>query len=192
MKQASIWLLMTIGLLITLFCNNVRAQESKATQFGVKAGINFAELFGDDAIPESDRKVGYSFGTYMNFKLTKSLKLQPELILSLQGEKSENKGRYNISYLNVPVMLKWTEKRFYTELGPQLGIMTINTSKAVPQENLLEDFETFDLSINAGLGYEVFEDWTLGFRYCQGITNIVDGLDLKNSVIYMGVAYRVF
>lgn len=192
MKRASFRLLMATGLLVTLFCNHVLAQESKTIQFGVKSGINFAELFGDDAIPESDRKVGYSFGTYMNFKLTKDLKLQPELIWSLQGEKSESKGRYNISYLNVPIMLKWTEKRFYTELGPQLGIMTINTSKDVPQENLLENFETFDLSINAGLGYEVYEDWTLGIRYCQGITNIVENLDLKNSVIYIGIAYRIF
>jgi hypothetical protein len=166
--------------------------EISSDQYGVKAGINFAELFGEDAIPGSDRKVGYSFGIYGAFKISKTLKIQPEVIWSLQGEKSESKGRYDISYINFPVMLKWTEGRFYSELGPQLGILTINTSKSVPDSIRLENFETFDLSINIGAGYEVFEDWIIGLRYIQGITDIVADKDLKNSVIYLGVSYRIF
>lgn len=166
--------------------------ESDDAQYGIKAGINFAELIGEDAIPESDRKVGYSFGVYASYKLTKELKLQPELIWSLQGEKSPNKGRYDISYLNVPIMLKWTEGKFYSELGPQFGFLTINSSNAVPDDIRLTNFETLDFSINAGLGYELFEDLIIGFRYNQGLTNIVDGRDLNNSVLYFGVSYRIF
>lgn len=89
-------------------------------------------------------------------------------------------------------MLKWTEGRFYSELGPELGILTINTSKDVPDDIRLANFETFDFSMNVGAGYEVFEDWTIGLRYIQGLTNIVEGQDLKNSVIYLGVAYSLF
>ncbi len=136
--------------------------------------------------------MGYSFGAYASFKIAKDLKLQPEVIWSLQGEKSENKGRYDISYINIPVMLKWTEGRFYTELGPQLGLLTINTSKSVPEEIQLSNFEIFDFSINVGLGYEVFEDLSLGIRYMQGLTNLVQDRNLKNSVIYLGVAYQIF
>jgi len=176
----------------TLAQTNKTTKEGDKTKYGLKAGINFAELFGEDAIPESDRKVGYSFGAYASFKIAKDLKLQPEVIWSLQGEKSENKGRYDISYINIPVMLKWTEGRFYTELGPQLGLLTINTSKSVPEEIQLSNFEIFDFSINVGLGYEVFEDLSLGIRYMQGLTNLVQDRNLKNSVIYLGVAYQIF
>ena len=109
-----------------------------------------------------------------------------------RAKKSESKGRYDISYINIPVMLKWTEGRFYSELGPELGILTINTSKDVPDDIRLANFETFDFSMNVGAGYEVFEDWTIGLRYIQGLTNIVEGQDLKNSVIYLGVAYSLF
>lgn len=187
----------TIFFLCILNINLGLAQEEQKpdkekTHYGIKAGVNFAELFGDDAIPESDRKVGYSFGAYASFKLTKSFKLQPEVIWSLQGEKSEKKGRYDISYINIPLMCKWTEGRIYTELGPQMGLLTINTSKSVPDSIRLENFESFDFSVNVGFGYEVFEDWIVGFRYCQGLTNIVSGRDLKNSVIYLGISYRVF
>lgn len=69
--------------------SDLLGQESvgNSDQYGVKAGINFAELFGDDAIPESDRKVGYSFGIYGTFKISKAFKVQPEVIWSLQGQK---------------------------------------------------------------------------------------------------------
>lgn len=160
--------------------------------YGLKAGVNFAELWGEDALPESDRKVGYSFGVYASYKVSKELKIQPEVIWSLQGEKSKASGRYKISYINIPIMLKWKSDRFYTELGPQLGLLTINTAKSVPDELRLENFETFDFSFNAGFGCEVFEDWSLGLRYVQGFTDIVSGRDLKNSVIYIGLAYRIF
>jgi hypothetical protein len=165
--------------------------EEKA-QYGIKAGINFAELWGDDALPESDRKVGYSFGAYASYKLSKTLKIQPEILWSLQGEDSKESGRYKISYINIPVMLKWTEGKFYSELGPQLGLLTINTAKSVPEELKLENFETFECSANVGLGYKIAEDWTIGLRYIQGLTNIVENRDLKNSVVYIGLAYKVF
>ena len=176
---------------VCLFAQEKETVKQRA-EYGIKAGINFAELWGKDALPESDRKVGYSFGGYATYKISKGLKIQPEVIWSLQGESSEESGRYKISYVNIPVMLKWSEGKFYYELGPQLGVLTINTAKSVPDELKLENFETFDLSINVGLGYRLAEDWAVGIRYCQGLTNIANGRDLKNSVLYLGLAFRIF
>lgn len=168
------------------------AQETDKEQYGIKAGINYAELLGSDAIPESDRKTGYSFGVYGTFKLTPTLKLQPEVIWSLQGEKSEQNGRYDISYINIPLMLKWQQGRFYTELGPQLGILTINSGSSVPDSIRLTDFETFDFSLNAGAGWQFHRDWAIGIRYCQGLTRLVEGRELRNSVLYVGLSYRIW
>ena len=66
--------------LILLATFQVRAQDqpvagAEKSTYGLKAGINFAELWGDDALPESDRKVGYSVGAYASFKLSKDLKI---------------------------------------------------------------------------------------------------------------------
>lgn len=171
---------------------NEAAKEKQKEEYGIKAGINFAELWGEDALPESDRKVGYSFGLYATYKISKHLKLQPEVIWSLQGENSEKSGRYKISYINIPLMLKWNESKFYYELGPQLGVLTINTAKSVPEELKLKEFETFDFSLNTGFGFKLAEDWMIGIRYCQGLTNIVNDRDLKNSVLYLGLGYKIF
>lgn len=178
---------------IDLFAQNQEtANDKNEDHYGLKAGVNFAELWGEDALPDSDRKVGYSFGVYASYKISKEWKIQPEVIWSLQGEKSKESGRYKISYINIPVMFKWKSKNFYIELGPQLGLLTINTAKSVPDDLRLEDFETFDFSLNVGIGYEVFEDWSIGLRYAQGVTNIVSNRDLRNSVIYVGLSYRIF
>lgn len=166
--------------------------KNSGADYGIKAGVNFAELFGEDAIPESDRKVGYSFGAYASFKLFKDFKLQPEVIWSLQGETSEKKGRYDISYINVPILMKWTDGRWYTEAGPQIGFLTINTSKDVPDEIRLDNFETLDFGLNVGAGVQFWDDWGLGIRYYQGLLNLVENRDLKNSVIYLGLSYCIF
>uniref|UniRef100_UPI004047F2C1 porin family protein n=1 Tax=Roseivirga sp. TaxID=1964215 RepID=UPI004047F2C1 len=197
MKKRSNFLLLIVILVLCLTNTaHLFAQEKEiakqGAEYGIKAGINFAELWGKDALPESDRKVGYSFGGYASYKISKGLKLQPEVIWSLQGENSKDSGRYKISYVNIPVMLKWKQGKFYYELGPQLGLLTINTAKSVPNELKLENFETFDFTVNAGIGYNLAEDWTIGIRYCQGITNISSGRDLKNSVFYLGLAFRLF
>jgi hypothetical protein len=196
-RIASLRLIITIAILFlantnNLFAQDERVEEKNEAQYGLKAGINFAELWGEDALPESDRKVGYSFGVYASYKISKEWKLQPEVIWSLQGENSKESGRYKISYINIPIMFKWKSKKFYTEFGPQLGLLTINTAKSVPDDLQLDNFETFDFSLNAGLGYEIFEDWSVGVRYVQGVTNIVRGRDLRNSVIYLGISYRIF
>jgi uncharacterized membrane protein len=185
-----------VGILSMIFSFHSDAQDITSIKendhYGVKAGINFAELWGDDALPESDRKVGYSLGLYAAYKISKGLKIQPEVIWSLQGESSEESGRYKISYVNIPVMLKWNHDKVYYELGPQLGLLTINTAKSVPDELKLENFETFDFSVNVGIGYNLTEDWVIGMRYCQGLSNIAQGRDLKNSVLYLGLAHRIF
>lgn len=191
-------ILITLWILCLAGASPVFAQEKdtkkakEPVQYGLKGGVNFAELWGDDALPESDRKVGYSFGVYASYKLSKEWKIQPEVIWSLQGENSKESGRYKISYINIPIMFKWKSHKFYTEIGPQLGLLTINTSKSVPADLQLENLETFDFSLNVGIGYDIFEDWSIGLRFVQGVTPIVRGKDLRNSVIYLGIAYRIF
>jgi hypothetical protein len=110
-RTASLRLIIFIAILFlantnNLFAQDERVEEKNEAHYGLKAGINFAELWGKDALPESDRKVGYSFGIYASYKIAKEWKIQPEVIWSLQGENSKESGRYKISYINIPIMFK--------------------------------------------------------------------------------------
>lgn len=56
----------------------------------------------------------------------------------------------------------------------------------------LDNFEIFELVVNVGIGYEVFEDWMIGFWYLQVVINFIEGLDIKGSVFYVGIVYWIF
>jgi hypothetical protein len=181
-----------------IFALKTEAQEKVIDEqnewaYSLKGGINFAELVGDDALPLSRRKVGYSLGFAVSMPLKKGFYFSPEFLWSVQGESSESNGKYTLNYLNVPLLLKWKEKKFYSELGLQMGFITISSEDGVPEEyQLEEDLESFELALNAGVGYAIFEDLSIGLRYTHGITTIVEGYEIWNSVIYVGIAYKVF
>jgi hypothetical protein len=168
------------------------AQTWDDLRVGVKGGINFSRLSGADALPGFKRKLGYSAGVFLSYTLPKNLSAQMEFIWSLQGDDSGDKGRYDISYLNVPMMLKWGVRGFYVEAGPQVGFLTINSSSSVPDDLRFDDFESVDFSMSAGLGFELFQVWGIGMRYSHSLINVVEGMSLRNSVIYLGISYKVF
>lgn len=188
-------LIFRIALFSTFLLLSLRSEaQTKSLEYGLKAGINFAELYGADAIPESDRKVGYSAGFYGKLSLQKELNVQLELLWSLQGEEGGSEGRYKVSYLNLPFLLKWhdQESGFYSELGPQLGFLVINSSKNLAPELAVKELERLEVSLALGAGYKIDADWSVGLRYIQGISPLIAGKELYNSVLYLGFSYFLF
>lgn len=61
--------------------SNVNAQEVK---FGVKAGVNFASLGGDDA-SGFDGLTSFHVGALAEIGISEKFAIQPELVYSLQG-----------------------------------------------------------------------------------------------------------
>ncbi len=86
---------------------------SQELRWGVKGGINFANLRGDKtithyyegggkpiAIPGSNKgKVGFHIGAFAEYPINEKLTFQPELLISTQGAEFENKYySENIAY----------------------------------------------------------------------------------------------
>lgn len=110
-----------LALTILLFAGLTSAfaqNEDKLVRFGVRAGVNFQNLYGDTY---SGGKADYNFLTGFNAGVTADLLvtptffLQPALLFSVKGAKSENnsiKITQNTSYIELPVNLL-----FKPELG---------------------------------------------------------------------------
>lgn len=76
--------------------------QAQAT-FGLKGGLNYATIGGDDT-DEVDGRFGYHFGGMASFGLTESVFLQPEVVLSLQGASQNFMSETyfsNLTYINV-------------------------------------------------------------------------------------------
>ena len=180
----------------------MNAQEVK---YGAKAGLNLSNLAGD--VENADMKVGFQIGGFAEIKVSDKFSVQPELLFSTQGAKSEESysdmyGSITIdltqklNYLNVPVMAKYyVDKKFYLEAGPQIGFLLSAEQKAVAKgiyygESVYEtetvdnksSLNSTDFGINIGLGFNFTDKIGANLRYTSGLSDI-DKED-SNSEIY--------
>ncbi|HIB36970.1 porin family protein [Mesonia sp.] len=150
---------------------SANAQE---TSFGVKAGVNLANLNTDGDI---DGKTSFYLGAVAEFGLSESFALQPELVYSMQGA-----DELDLSYINIPVLAKYyLVEGLAVEVGPQFGFVVDD-----------EDTEAESIDFSAAIGAEYALDMGVFFqaRYNLGLTDVYDGIDSKNSVFQIGLGYK--
>lgn len=153
--------------------------QAQKLNLGIKGGINFADLNGDD-VDGADGRTGYHFGVTAELGLGDKLSIQPEAIYSAQGVK-DNNFDYNIDYINVPVLAKYyVVNNFSLQAGPQFGFK-------VNDKNV--DAEGFDLS--GAVGAEIKFGKIFGqARYNFGLTDVSDG-DAKNAVFQLSIGINL-
>ncbi|WP_300569036.1 porin family protein [Flavobacterium sp.] len=166
--------------------------NAQETKFGIKAGLNMANLSGD--IDDTSMKAGLHVGAFAEIKISDKFAVQPEVLFSMQGAKVDG-GDYAFNYLNIPVMAKFfVTEQFSLEAGPQIGFLM--SAKANPDEGDSVDVKEFltstDFGLNVGLGYDFTENFTAGLRYNLGLSNISDedNGDIKNNVFSVSVGYK--
>ena len=188
--------------------------NAQETKFGVKGGVNFANLSGD--IEDNSAKVGFNVGGFVEIKISDKFSVQPEFSFSTQGAKSEYsetfngstikyEDKLNLSYLNIPVMARfYVADKFSLEAGPQIGFLlsakakseaTDGTNSGSEEEDVKSSFESTDFGFNFGAGYDFTSNLSAGVRYNLGLSNVAkteagDDTKIKNTVLSVSLAYK--
>ncbi|MFC4817645.1 porin family protein [Flavobacterium sp. GCM10023249] len=167
--------------------------NAQETKFGVKAGLNMADLGGDDA-DGIDSKISFHVGGFAEIKLSDKFAFQPELVYSAQGGKVDG-GTYNFDYLNIPLMAKfYATEQFSIEAGPQVGFLMSGKIKPDSGDSVdvKDELKSTDFGLNLGLGYNFTENISAGLRYNLGLSQVVDAdnVDVKNNVFSLSVGYK--
>ncbi|WP_191859789.1 porin family protein [Hanstruepera ponticola] len=178
--------------------NSTNAQMD--VSFGVKGGVNFANLNGD--IEDNDMKVGFHVGGVAEIMFNEKMGFQPEILYSSQGTKFEEGGaklKYNLDYINVPLMAKfYPTKGFNIEAGPQVGFLVSSKAKyefnGDSETTDIEDLKSIDFGLNFGLGYKMDNGLNFGARYNLGLSNVNDAdnsddFKVSNGVIQVSVGF---
>ena len=190
------------------------AQDAvKATsevKFGAKGGVNFANVVGDDA-GDANMFVGFNAGFFVEIPVTDKLTIQPEILYSAQGSKSEGplvidgslydvKATMKLNYINIPVMFKYNVvEKFSLEAGPYVGFLTTAKMKVdvdgygSATEDMKDLVKSTDFGVALGMNYDFSDVIFANVRYQGGLTQIGDtgeGDNIKNSVFQLGLGFR--
>ena len=180
-------------------------------QAGLKAGLNLANLSGDD-IENTDAKTSFAFGGFFCYQFSPMFAVQPEVYYSMKGatQKMDFEGEtvditYSLDYIEIPLLVKFmipikdSKVKPTIFVGPHLAINTTAKVKAEFQgqseEQDLEDVKSteFGLQFGGGIGFPVGKgELGIDIRYILGLSTIDDSAgdaDVKNSVINFNLYY---
>ncbi|WP_299157632.1 porin family protein [uncultured Tenacibaculum sp.] len=141
---------------------------SYSQQFGVKGGLNVSKIKVElpSTSGNTDERTSFYVGGLVDFKLSKKLHIQPEILFSSEGAKD-----YKVNFVSIPVMLKYfVIAGVNIQVGPQVGfIVSAGTGT--------DSLKSSSIGLNGGLGYELNNGLFFEVRYNHGLSNFV-----KNGV----------
>ena len=163
------------------------------TEFGLKGGINIANL-NDREVSPTDSRTGLYLGGLAHIHLSHELALQPEVVYSAQGAEYSD-GTAKFDYINIPVVVQYMfDGGFRLETGPQLGFLA---SAKYKNNNGVEtdaknSIKSTDFSWAFGASYITTSGLGFGARYNLGISNINAGspYEVTNKVWQLGLFYQ--
>lgn len=185
--------------------------SSNPVSFGVKGGMNVSSISKTEGLDDQKSKIGFNAGVFANIPVAASFSIQPEVLYSQYGEKSDYKlGNTTISnstkldYITVPVMFQYNAlPNLYLEAGPEFGFMVSaknkvkneSTGQSSTTDNYKDNLNTFNFGIGLGAGYYFTPNFGITARYVAGLTDIAknrpSGSDaIRNNVFQVGLAYK--
>ena len=172
--------------------------EAHGFAIGLKFGLNYNKISGLELT--EGYKPGYHFGLFAEIG-KRAIGFQPEILFSQAGTRISNDTasefeadeKVKLSYLQIPVLLRWTiGKTLIFNVGPQFGLL-LNKGDIV-LENGKEAFKGSDFAMDFGVQLRVGNLRFYG-RYNIGLSDISDLEDQenwKNQVFQIGLGIKVY
>lgn len=169
--------------LVLFLAANLQAQKFN---LGVKAGVNFSDISSASHL-QLKEKTGFIAGGFVSVGFNK-FAIQPEVLYSQQGSKVDL-DKFDLDYLNVPVILKYylIGDVFNLQVGPQFGFL-MNDKITVGDQIKAKDF---DMSGVVGAGLDLPAGFRLDARYHFGIQDISPSVG-KNQVVSLALGFTLF
>ncbi len=184
-------------------------KDSMAFSWGVKGGVNFATLNGDD-IESPDSRTSFHVGLVAEMPIADIFSLQAEVLYSGQGAEYDYvvdlpfedpytvNQELQLDYINVPVLAKvYLFKGFSLEAGPQFSFLVNDEWDTNPTGDdgdspspIRQTANTFEFGVAGGLTFQTEMGLFASARYNQGVSDIADDLNVQNSVFQISLGYK--
>lgn len=188
---------LVIAIFIAFSTQAQKTKRDEGVKIGIKGGSNISNFYGD--IKENAIRTSIHAGLVSEFVVSNKFSIQPEILFSGQGYTdtgSNGYSRYKFDYINLPIMAKFflIDENLTLEAGPQVGFLVSAKNKTNTTNYSVQDQNTVDFSLSAGLGYELKNHIFFQGRYNLGVTNVnktsaASAQSYSNSVIQLSVGY---
>lgn len=186
------------------------AQVAIAQSFGIKGGVNFANMsFSNSGLNISPKSIiGFHFGAVAEFELQESLSFNTGILYSLKGYKvkmdfdgESMEETLKVNYLEIPLNFAYKfalneTSKFFVQAGPYLGYALSGKGDSDGESTDIKfekgGMKRLDFGIGFGPGVE-FGPIVASVNYQLGLANVVDDPDVtaKNKVLQISVAYML-
>lgn len=142
-------------------------------------GINGSQVSGDDLAGFD--KAGLFGGLFVNRSFGSVWSGELGIVYSAKGSRKiaqPDKGDYvsyllQLNYIEVPLTARYGFRQFQFELGPSFGVLISSTEEnQIGQIVTNREFKDFELSLNAGVIYNVNEHFGVNFRINNSVIPI--------------------
>jgi outer membrane protein with beta-barrel domain len=180
-------------------------------QFGIKAGINFANVTNASDI-NGDNTTGFLAGIFLAPPSKGIISSRTELLYSRQGynyKTGTNTGTVNLDYIMLPQLMSINITKFFSiQAGAQIAFL-INakadssndgSTSSNPYGAIMDYYNKFDYGFAAGIEVHPFKGLLIGARYNISLGNLykdpssyppgtppsfIPPVDVKNNVVQL-------
>jgi hypothetical protein len=188
-----------LKLLIVVIALTVTTQSFAQVKFGVKAGLNIANMLEKDNDETYSKdyksKIGFHLGGTADFAISEKFAIEPGLLFSTKGYKMEDSGEtmsYNLNYLEIPINAVYKidlgSAKVLINAGPYLGFAISGKMKAsvarfgengdekeqkieIGSDKEKDMIKPLDFGLNFGAGVDI-KGITIGLQYGLGLANL--------------------
>lgn len=165
----------------------------------VRAGGNIATTKSLIAFPKN--RLGWYSGLIFKIPIQKKLFIQPELLYSSKGYKSNDQfgsiyQTVRLNYLNLPVLLNYHfDEKTSIAFGPEFGYL-LSAQLVIDRENNFNVTKQyppkFDVGASMGLQYKLIKNTSIEIRYNYGFNTLYSTDAIGNRYTEKKGANRVF
>ena len=172
----------------------------KSVSFGVKGGVNFATVTGED-FDSPDSRTSFHVGALVEIPVSDMFSVQAEALYSGKGFDYDfegpdgDKAEFQLDYIDVPVLAKiYITEGLSIEAGPQVSFLINEEIDYNPNSDSgdidLNDAESIDFGLAGGLSFQTNMGLFATGRYAMGFSDIYKDVDVHNSTFQIGIGYK--
>ena len=179
-------------------CSAYAQEVNKNFNLLFSVGVTPAQVHGDAY--DGFHKLGFMGGLGIERKFSNKASMSLSFLFIQKGarknqniEKNDYSAYYlNLNYLEVPLMLTYTQKKFIFDIGLAGGYL-INYYEADQINNYTGQypFRKYEFSIKAGLGYYITPNLFANFRTSNSFVTIRPNY-IKQAIYFNNIIARTF